>query len=389
MHSNKKKGGVKWYIHNTKLLLVLAALVSMSANALEAKREIFGQLGSEQVDAVVLTNSQGASARIIAYGASLQALSIPDRDGNFADVVLSHPDMQGFVSTPQYFGVTAGRYANRIAGGRFSLDGEQYQLPVNNGENSLHGGNVGFDKVLWEITGVNSDDEEASVTLSYVSPDGDQGYPGELTTEVTYALTENNELFMRYRATTTRPTVVNLTNHTYFNLAGASSGQSILNHFLEIEADHFLPTDAGAIPTGELRPVAGTPFDFRSPRTIGERINDGSNEQLRIGRGYDHNYVLNSGVSDQPQLAARVSDHYSGRVLELWTTEPGVQFYSGNFLDASVVGKDNHIYRQSWALCLEPQHFPDSPNQPDFPSTRLDPGEVYTQTSVFRFSTIP
>ena len=306
-----------------------------------------------------------------------------------ADVVLSHPDMKGFVSTPQYFGVTAGRYANRIAEGRFSLDGNQYQLPVNNGANSLHGGTVGLDKVLWEISDVSSSDDEASVTLRYVSPDGDQGYPGELTSEVTYALTESNELFMRYRATTTKPTVVNLTNHTYFNLAGASSGQNILDHFLEIDADHFLPTDAGAIPTGELRPVADTPYDFRTPRTIGERITDGSNEQLIIGRGYDHNYVLNSGVSEQPQLAARVTHPSSGRVLELWTTEPGVQFYSGNFLDGSVVGKDNQVYPQNSALCLEPQHFPDSPNQPDFPSTRLDPGEVYRQTSVFRFSTIP
>jgi len=374
---------------NLKLPLFMVVFVVMSVDAAEAKREIFGELGPEPVEAVVLTNSQGASARVIAYGASLQALSMPDRNGDMADVVLSHPDMEGFVSTPQYFGVTAGRYANRIAGGRFSLDGKQYQLPINNGANSLHGGTRGLDKVLWEISAVSSGGDETSVTLSYVSPDGDQGYPGELTTEVTYALTEDNKLFMRYQATTTKPTVVNLTNHTYFNLAGANSGQSILNHFLEIDADHFLPTDVGAIPTGELRSVADTPFDFRSPRTIGERITDGTNEQLLIGRGYDHNYVLNSGVSEQPQLAARLSNHYSGRVLELWTTEPGVQFYSGNFLDASVVGKNDQIYRQSSALCLEPQHFPDSPNQPDFPSTRLDPGEVYRQTSFFRFSTIP
>lgn len=367
----------------------MAVFVAMSVDAAEARREIFGELDGEQVEAVLLTNSQGVSARVIAYGAALQSLYVPDRDGNLADVVLSHPDIEGFVSTPQYFGVTAGRYANRIAGGRFSLDGKQYQLPINNGENSLHGGIKGFDKVLWEITATSSDDEEASVTFKYVSPDGDQGYPGELTTEVTYALTEDNELFMRYRATTTKPTVVNLTNHTYFNLAGASSGQSILNHILEIDADHFLPTDAGAIPTGELRPVAGTPFDFRSPHRVGERITDGASEQLLIGRGYDHNFVLNTGVSEQPQLAARLSDPDSGRVLELWTTEPGVQFYSGNFLDASVVGKDDQIYRQSSALCLEPQHFPDSPNQSDFPSTRLDPGEVYRQTSVFRFSTLP
>jgi len=374
---------------NLKLPVLMVVFVTTTLNAAEVKREKFGELGSETVDAVVLTNSQGASARVIAYGASLQALSMPDRHGVMADVVLSHPDLEGFVSTPQYFGVTAGRYANRIAGGQFSLDGNQYQLPVNNGANSLHGGNMGLDKVLWNISDISSNDDEAGVTLSYVSPDGDQGYPGELTTEVTYALTESNELFMRYRATTTKPTVVNLTNHSYFNLAGASSGRSIFNHVLEIDADHYLPTDAGAIPTGELRPVADTAFDFRSTRTIGESITDGSNEQLLIGRGYDHNYVLNSGVSEEPQLAARVTDPDSGRVLELWTTEPGVQFYSGNFLDSSVVGKDNQIYRQSSALCLEPQHFPDSPNQPDFPSTRLNPGELYRQTSVFRFSTIP
>jgi aldose 1-epimerase len=376
-------------IFNIKLPVLMVVFVSTTLSAAEASRETFGELGSKSVDAVVLTNSQGASARVIAYGASLQALFMPDREGEMADVVLSHPDMEGFVSTPQYFGVTAGRYANRIAGGRFSLDGNQYQLPVNNGPNSLHGGNVGLDKVLWEITEISSNDDEASVTLSYVSPDGDQGYPGELTSEITYALTEKNELFMRYRATTTKPTVVNLTNHSYFNLAGASSGQDILNHLLEIDADQFLPTDAGAIPTGELRPVAGTPFDFRTSHAIGERITDDSNEQLLIGQGYDHNYVLNSVVSEQPQFAARVTDPSSGRVLELWTTEPGVQFYTGNFLDASVVGKDNQVYGRNSALCLEPQHFPDSPNQPEFPSTRLDPGEIYRQTSVFRFSTTP
>ncbi len=293
--------------------------------------------------------------------------------------------MAGFLATPQYFGATTGRYANRIAKGAFSLDGQRYILATNNGDNSLHGGQRGFDKVLWTVSEVRSG-PEARATFTYVSPDGDEGFPGELTVSVTYALNERNELSIRYAATTTKPTIVNLTNHSYFNLAGAASGRDILGHRLTIAADRFTPVDSGLIPTGELRAVAGTPFDFRTPHAIGERLRDGAEPQIVLGRGYDHNWVLNGGASPDPKLAARLEDPVSGRVLELLTTEPALQFYSGNFLDGTVVGKGGHVYRQSGALCLEPQHYPDSPNQPAFPSTRLNPGETYRQLSVFRFS---
>lgn len=353
--------------------------------AAEVHREVFGEFEGKPVPAVVLTNASGMRARIIAYGATLQSLLVPGRDGKVADVVLASPDMQGFVATPQYFGSTVGRYANRIARGSFTLDGQRYSVPVNNGVNSLHGGTRGFDKVLWTLGDVKAG-SEASATFTYVSPDGDQGYPGELTVSVTYALNDRNELFTRFRATTTRPTIVNVTNHSYFNLAGAASGRSALDQRLTLLADRYLPVDAGLIPTGELRPVQGTPFDFRTPHVIGERVRDARDAQLVIGRGYDHNYVLNAGHSAEPQLAARLEDPVSGRVMELLTTEPGVQFYSGNFLDGTVVGKDARLYRQGDAVCLEPQHFPDAPNQPAFASPRLDPGAEYRHVSVYRFS---
>jgi aldose 1-epimerase len=268
------------------------------------------------------------------------------------------------------------------------LDGQRYTVPVNDGQNSLHGGTRGFDKVLWALSDVKSG-AEASATFSYVSPDGDQGYPGELTLSVTYALNDRNELITRYRATTNKPTVVNITNHSFFNLAGANSGRDVLGQRLTIFADSYTPTDSGLIPTGELRSVAGTPFDFRTPHLIGDRLHDGSERQLVLARGYDHNFVLNGGATDSPKLAARLEDPFSGRVLELLTTEPGLQFYSGNFVDGTVVGKGGYIYRQSDALCLEPQHFPDAPNQPTFPSARLNPGQVYRHVSIYRFTTAP
>ena len=334
----------------------------------------------------MLTNTHGLKARIIAYGAALQEMEAPDRDGRLADVVLSYPDMAGFVRKPQYFGATVGRFANRIAGARFSLDGHSYALSANDTANSLHGGRRGFDKVLWTISNVRGG-PEASVTLTYVSPDGEEGYPGELRATVIYSLDEHDALTVRYAATTTRPTVVNLTNHSLFNIAGAASGRDVLGQRLTIAAGAYTPVDAGLIPTGEIRPVAGGAFDFRSPHLIGERISNGADAQLVIGRGYDHNFIIDGGVTAEPKFQARLEDPVSGRAMEVYSTEPGLQVYSGNFLDATVVGKGGQVYRQADGLALEPQHFPDSPNRPAFPSTRLDPGQSYRQVSVYRFTT--
>jgi aldose 1-epimerase len=373
------------------LIATLAGLLAgdlSPALAAEARQEVFGQYQGKAVGAVVLTNKAGMKARILAYGAALQTLEVPDRNGHADDVVLSYPDMKGFIDKPQYFGATAGRYANRIAKGAFTLDGHRYTLAVNDGANSLHGGKQGFDKVLWTISDVTSG-PQASATFTYVSADGEEGYPGQLTVNVTYALDDHDALTIRYRAVTTKPTVVNLTNHSYFNLSGAASGRDVLSERLTILADRYTPTDSGLIPTGRLQPVAGTAFDFRTPHVIGARIHDGADPQLLMARGYDHNWVLDAGASAEPRLAARLEDPASGRVMELLTTEPGLQLYTGNFLDGTSAGKGGYVYRQADALCLEPQHFPDSPNQPAFPTTRLDPGQAYRHVSVYRFSTIP
>jgi aldose 1-epimerase len=363
-----------------------AWLAAAPCHGAEARREVFGQLDGQAVAAVTLSNGAGMKARIIAYGAAIQELDVPDRDGKVDDLVLSYPDMKGFIEKPQYFGATTGRYANRIANATFTLDGQRYTLAKNDGPNSLHGGKRGFDQVLWTVTDMENG-PEASVTLRYVSPDGEEGFPGALTVDVTYALNEKNELAIRYRATTTKPTVVNLTNHSYFNLAGAASGRDILGHRLTIFADRVAAADKGSIPTGVFRQVANTPFDFRTPHPIGERVRDGSESEIVFARGYSHHWLLNAGRSKTPSLAARVEDPVSGRVLELLTTEAGVVMYSGNYLDATSVGKSGYIYRQSGGFCLEPGALPDSPNRPEFPSTRLNPTQVYEQVSVFRFST--
>jgi aldose 1-epimerase len=367
------------------LVLALASAASF-AHAADAKRESFGATADgAPVGAVVLSNSHGLRARLIAYGAALQALDVPDRDGHSADVVLAYPDMAGYLKTPKYFGATVGRYANRIAAGKFSLDGHDYTLATNDGPNALHGGRKGFDKVVWSIADVKSG-PVASVTFAYTSPDGEEGYPGTLKVEVTYSLDEANALTMTYRATTDKPTIVNLTNHSFFNLAGASSGRDILGERLTLVADRYSPVDASLIPQGEPQSVAGTPFDFRTPHVIGQRIHKGSEPQLVRGQGYDHNFVINGGVTAEPKLAVRLEDPVSGREMELLTTQPGIQFYSGNFLNGDAAGKEGYIYRQSDGLALEPQHFPNSPNRLDFASTRLNPGEVYRQSSVYRFS---
>ena len=335
-------------------------------------KETFGKTSDGQnVDAFIFVNANGVKVKIINHGATIVSVVAPDRAGNFADVVLGFDDMAGYQSAGNpYFGATCGRYANRIAKGRFSVDGIEYQLAINNGVNALHGGLVGFDKKLWdaEIVGENA------VKMSLTSPDGEEGYPGTLAVDVLFSLNDANELRIEYTARTDRKTVLNLTNHSYFNLAG---GGSHYDHLMMINADRYTVVDDTAIPTGELRAVAGTVMDFRSPTPLGKNID-------QAGAGYDHNYCINQAAAGELTLAAKVLDPASGRTLECWTTEPGVQLYAGNFLD-NVKGKGGAVYNWREGFCLETQHYPDSPNQPDFPSTELAPGETYTQTCIYTF----
>lgn len=330
-----------------------------------------------------LTNANGLEAGIITYGGIIVSLKTPDRTGAMADIVLGFDTLDGYLKGHPYFGAIVGRYGNRIANGQFVLDGKTYPLAKNNGPNALHGGLKGFDKAVWKARIVEAAGDRA-LELTHVSPDGDEGYPGKLSVTVTYTLTAHDELRIAYRATTDKPTVVNLTNHTYFNLAGPA-GADILQHQVMLDADRFTPVSDTLIPTGELRPVQGTPFDFRTATAIGARIN-GTDEQLRFGKGYDHNFVLDHR-SDPQHLAARVTDPSSGRVLEMRTSEPGVQFYTGNFLDGTLKGKGGKTYGQRAGFCLETQHYPDSPNQPKFPSAVLRPGARYDTTTVYRFTT--
>lgn len=363
-------------------------LVTSPAPALagEAHKEAFGRLADgTAVEAVTLSNRHGMKLRILAWGAALQELVVPGRDGP-ADIVLGYDDMTGYLKASNYFGATVGRYANRIAKGRFTLDGAAYNLATNDGPNALHGGVKGFDKHLWTIAKVDSGPDRASTTLTYTSVDGEEGYPGTMTVSATFTLTETNELQLDYRATTDKPTIANITNHSYFNLAGAGSGRSATEAVLTMPAANYTPVDATLIPTGEVRAVAGTPFDFRTPRRIADRIRDGRDEQLRIGRGYDHNWMVSSREAKGLQLMARIEDRASDRVMEILSNQPGVQFYSGNFLDGTATGKSGVIYRQGDGLCFEPQVFPDTPNKPIFGSARLNPGETYQNRIVYRFS---
>jgi aldose 1-epimerase len=350
----------------------------------------FGVLpGGAQVSQFTLTNSRGMTVRILDFGGIIREIHVPDRDGRFADVALGFDTLAPYVEDSPYLGALVGRYGNRIAAGRYTLDGKEVQLAVNNGANHLHGGSPGFDKVLWTAS---VDDE--GLRLRYRSVDGEQGYPGNLDVTAVYSLSEDNEMVVRFHATTDRPTPVNLTQHSYFNLRGAEGegegedeGEGgILDQVLTIDADRFVPIDAGLIPLGALAPVTGTPFDFRQPRPIGERIGQ-PDKQLRHGAGYDHCWVLNRNAGSRKlQRAAHVADPQTGRVLELFTQEPGVQFYSGNFLDGSLAGKGGRSLAYRSGFCLEPEHFPDSPNQPDYPGTILRPGEVYATESRFKFS---
>ncbi len=334
-------------------------------------------------EGITLRNSRGVTARIIAYGATLQSLVVPDRQGAGADVVLGYSDLDSYLSKPEYFGATVGRVANRIAHGRFALDGKTYELDRNDAANTLHGGRRGFDKVLWRVAAVKRG-QIASVELQFVSPDGEEGFPGTLTTTATYALSDQNELSVEYRATTDRPTVVNLSNHTYWNLAGEGTAAGAMGLRLMIAADRYLPVDATLIPTGELRAVQGTVFDFRKSKVIGRDVRDASDPQIIFGKGFDHNWVVGDAPADAPRLQARVEDPASGRALEVWSKEPGLQFYSGNFLAGTRVGKSGHLYRQGDGIALEPQRFPDIVNQPAFGSARLDPGQVYRHQIIFK-----
>ncbi|MBL7871486.1 MAG: galactose mutarotase [Cyclobacteriaceae bacterium] len=325
-----------------------------------------------------LTNKNGLVAVITPFGGKVMSLWVPDKTGKLGDVVLGYDLADEYINGNPFFGALVGRYGNRIARGKFSLDGKEYQLATNNGTNALHGGPGGFHNVLWQKKNITSN----QVVLTYLSNDGEEGYPGTLNTQISYTLTDDNELMIDYEAVTDAPTIVNLTHHSYFNLAGEGNGD-ILNHLMMIHAEKFLPVDTGLIPTGELNVVKGTPFDFTKPTPIGQRINE-IDEQLKNGKGYDHNWVLKKN-GNELSLAATVAEPTSGRMMEVWTTEPGLQFYSGNFLDGTNIGKGGKKYNYRTGFCLEAQHFPDSPNHPNFPSTILKPGETYRQKTIYKF----
>jgi len=369
-------------INALRCICLFLTLVPLASH-LEAKvtKSVFGDM-PDGTKVEIYTLEEGAlKARIMTYGARLVSLEVPDRSGKVADIVLGYDNLAGYTADAKsYFGSIVGRYGNRIAHATFSLDGKPYQLPANDGVNTLHGGILGFDKLVWQ-----GHEIPHGVELTLVSKDGDQGFPGTLTARVRYTL-EAHALKIEYFATTDKDTVLNLTNHSYFNLAGEGQGD-ILKHLVMIPADRYTPVDSGLIPTGELAPVAGTPLDFHKATAIGARIDD-NNEQLKLGRGYDHNYVLNEKMGTL-QEAARVTEPTTGRVLTVETTQPGVQFYSGNFLDGTLHGKQGHVYALRTGFCLETQHFPDSPNHPKFPTSELKPGQTYHEVTVFKFSTAP
>jgi len=354
-----------------------AAATVKGETSMKIVKSSFGMLpNGSAVDLYTLTNKNGLKAQLMTYGAILVSLDLPDRNGVFADCVLGYDSFDGYLKEGSYFGAIVGRYGNRIAKGKFTLDGKTYTLATNNGKNHLHGGVKGYDKVLWKGEPIQ-DSTGVGVKFTYLSKDGEEGYPGNLDIAGTYVLNDQNELIISYEAKTDKPTVVNLTNHSFWNLTGGQ--RDILGHELMLAADRYTPVDDGLIPTGVLAPVEGTPMSFLTPTAIGARID-------QVPGGYDHNYVLNGG-SGSLALAARVVEPESGRVMEISTVQPGIQFYTGNFLDGSIKGKGGQAYAKHWAFCLETQHFPDSPNHPKFPSTMLRPGEIYKSMTVHKFST--
>jgi aldose 1-epimerase len=354
-----------------------------SANKAKISKQPFGSVDGQPVEIYTLKNSQGAEAKIMTYGGIVQSLKMPDREGNFSDVVLGFDNVHDYVKDSPYFGALIGRYGNRIGDAKFTLEGKTYTLAPNNNGNTLHGGLKGFDKVIWTVEKADVTSNGPELKLNYLSKDGEEGFPGNLNVTAVYTLTDDNELRLEYTATTDKPTVVNLTQHSYFNLRGQGNGD-ILGHIVYIDADKTTPTDSELIPTGELASVDGTPFDFRKPTAIGARIND-PNTVLQYGPGYDHNWVINKPLG-KLGLAARVFEPTTGRVLEVLSTEPGLQFYAGNFLDGTLTGKDGKVYQRRTAFAMEPQHFPDSPNKPQFPTTELKPGQTYHNVIIYKFS---
>ncbi|MBN2418264.1 MAG: galactose mutarotase [Deltaproteobacteria bacterium] len=348
---------------------------------MEIKKETFIIINGKQADIYTLTNSNSIEVKITNYGGIVTSLKLPGKNNRFDDVVLGYNNLEDYMKNPSYFGCIVGRYANRIGNAEFTLDGVRYNLAKNNGENSLHGGIIGFDKVLWDAEPVVGKDFH-SLKLNYLSRDGEEGFPGNLDVTVTYTLKNDNSFHIDYMAKTDKATIVNLTNHTYWNLAGEGAG-NVLGHELMINADYFTPVDQGSVPDGEIRPVVNTPMDFRKPRPVGEKINS-DYEQIRLCRGYDHNYIINQAEDNELKLAAAVHEPVSGRYMEIYTTEPGVQFYSANFL-FGITGKSGKAYAPRDAFCLETQHFPDSPNRPEFPSVVLRPGETYRTSTIHRF----
>lgn len=375
----------KFLIRIFYLIIFSCLIVSCSQkneNIMSIEKVNFGKINENKVMLYILSNKNNMTVKITNYGGIITSIMLPDKNGKIGDVVLGYDSLSNYVENNPYFGAIIGRYGNRIANGKFNLNGTEYILAKNDGPNHLHGGLKGFDKVVWNAEEIQKEDT-VGLKLSYLSKDGEEGYPGNLNVTVTYKLNNDNELRIDYSAVTDKRTIVNLTSHSYFNLkdAGASS---ILDHELMINADKFTPIDSTFIPTGNLSSVENTPFDFRKFRMIGERINDEA-EQLKFGLGYDHNFVLNNSEK-KLKLAAKVKENSSGRMFEVLTTEPGIQFYSGNFLDGSITGKNNIVYNYRNGFCLETQHFPDSPNHPNFPSTVLEPGTEYTSTTVYKFS---
>ncbi|MDE2303002.1 MAG: galactose mutarotase [Sphingomonadales bacterium] len=366
---------------------VAAALLPAAASAnAEPSRRRFGTLpDGTAIEAITLANHHGMAVTVITLGASLQAVIVPDAKGHRDDVLLGYADVAGYLARRQFMGATVGRVANRIAGGGFLLDSRRYRITRNDGANALHGGAAGFDQAVWQVARVHEGRDGEDVALRHVSRDGDQGFPGTVVATVRYRLDEHSRLTITCGATSDRPTVVALSNHAYWNLAGEGSRFSAMDQRLTIPAARYLPVDASLIPTGELRKVAGTPFDFRRPRAIGQRVRDGDDEQIRVGRGYDHNWVLARAPTPDVHPMARVSDPHSGRAMELWSNQPGLQFYSGNFLDGTSRGKAGGLYREGDAIVLEPQAFPDTVNHPGFGSIRLDRGQRYRNTIVYRF----
>jgi aldose 1-epimerase len=374
----------RFSLYISVLFLGAAAVVAPQPASSQARvqQQPFGTKDGRPITLYTLINSHGVEVRAMNYGGIIVSIRVPDRKGQMADIVLGHDTAEGYMPNPTYLGAIVGRYANRIANGTFTLDGKTYTLPKNDGPNTLHGGMTRtFDKVVWDGEPLKG---KTGVAFSYLSKDGEEGFPGNLKVKVTYALSDTNELTVDYEATTDKATPINVSQHSYFNLAGEGNGD-ILSHEIMINADRFTPVDKNLIPTGELRPVKGTPFDFTTSTKIGARIDD-NYEQLVLGHGYDHNFVL-SRKGEGMELAARVYEPTTGRVLEVSTTQPGVQFYTGNFLDGSVTGKQGHVYKHRYGFCLETQHFPDSPNHPSFPNTILRPDERFHQVTVFKFST--